>query len=132
MTESAVDAVRGPASDNKSFNRVLAALATLSTGWTIYGTSSNVNQFLSLEEVFRSTKVMLPGLTVLAIEQQQALAAVMFTLCAVCLYETYRRGEKRRTSYLNLGGILVPLLWWILQTTSFFITESVILRFRFR
>ncbi len=122
MTEEVIQPAGGQSSDLRFVNRVLAGLAILSTGWSIYGTFSNVNRFRSLENVFRGVKIPLPGLALLALEYQQALAAVLFTVCASCLYETYRRPEQRRTSYLNMIGILLPLLWWILQTTTFFLT----------
>ena len=123
----------GPAAAFRKANRIPAALAVLAAGWTIFGTSSNLGFFLSLEEVFGGSKVPLPGLTLLFLANQPALTVLNLVIAATCVFGTFRKPDRPGTFYLNTAGIVVPLMCWILQTTTLFITETSILRgIRFR
>jgi hypothetical protein len=111
--------------ETNSLNRVLAGLTILATGWTIYGTSTNINRFLAITDSWGSAKM--PVHSTFPIERHAAVAAVLVTLCVTCLYRAYRKPDQRSTIYLNVAGIVVPLLWWILQTTMFYISVSSVL-----
>jgi len=111
--------------ETSSVNRVLAGLTILATGWTIYGTSTNINRYVALAGSWGSVKI--PVASTFPFERHVAVTVVLVTLCVTCLYRTYRNPERRSTIYLNVAGIVVPLLWWIFQTTVFYISVSSIL-----
>ena len=111
--------------ETRSVNRVLAGLTIIATGWAIYGTSTNINRYLALAGTWGSVKI--PVDSTFPFERHAAVAAVLVTLCVTCLYRTCRKPDRRSTIYLNVAGIVVPLLWWIFQTTVFYVSVSSIL-----
>jgi hypothetical protein len=115
-------------SEFKNVNRVLAGLAVLAAGWTLYGTSCNVTRFVGLYEAFARAKVSLPGLALLAVEHQAAFVLIVLVIAATCAVATVNIPERRSTVYLNVAGITVPLVWWVIQTTAFYITSADILK----
>jgi hypothetical protein len=111
----------------KSANRVLLVLALLAAGWTLYGTALNVNQFRALIEVFGAVKIMLPGLALLALEQRIAFDIIVGVIAGTCVFMTGRDPERLRTLFANVAGIILPLVWWVLQTTTFYMASAVVL-----
>ncbi len=107
------DLSRSPAF--KSVNAVLVLLAVLAMGWSIYGTLCNIRRLPVNLSRFPSSEL---------IGRYEAIAALLVTLCGTCIYRTVRASDRKSTVYLNVVGMLVPLLWWILHTTAFYISVS--------
>jgi hypothetical protein len=127
MTEGPISPETKQATDIKRTNRVLLVLALLSAGWSIYGTTVNVNGFRSLAMVFVKFKIMLPGIALLFLEHQVVVDAFRLVLAGTCVYVTARDPNRGRTVYFNVAGIVAPLLIWLAQLTAFYSTTTVIL-----
>lgn len=102
-----------PPAEFKRVNRVLAALTILSTGWALYGTFWTIRRYLGMPRPFNSP---------FPIERHETVAAVLVTLCVTCLYRTGRAPDRSSTVYLNVAGVVVPLAWWILLTSVFYVS----------
>jgi hypothetical protein len=111
----------------KSLNRVLLGLALLSAGWSLFGTTVNVNGFRGLELAFRQFKVQLPAVALLFLRHQVVLDVLRLVLAGTCVYVTARNANHRRTVYFNVAGIVLPLLIWLAQLTAFYNSSAVLL-----
>ncbi len=111
----------------KSVNRTLAGVGFLATGWAVFGTYSNIERFLRIVDGI-GTKLPVPRLTLLAFEHQTAFVVILIAVAATCAYATFRKPERKSTSYLNISGIVVLLAWWVFQTTAFYFTLASTLR----
>lgn len=114
----------------KRVNHVLLILALLSAGWSIYGTTINVNGFRALGPLFAESNIILPGMAILFTEHQVFLDVLRIVLAGTCVYFTARDADRGRTAYLNAAGIVVPLLIWIVQLMAFYNTIGLDLHIR--
>ena len=108
----------------KSVNRVLAILVFLAAGWTLMGTHFNLSRLERLEGIFRGVKVQLPGLAILSLQHWMAFDVVLVVIAGTCGYATFRVPDRRKTVFLNVAGIVLPLLWWVLQTICLYAGTS--------
>jgi hypothetical protein len=127
MSEDSIPPDSAGQSKIKSANRVLLGLALLAAGWTLYGTTANVSRFWGLTEVFKQVRVPLPGLAVLALEQGIAIDVIVVVIAGTCVFMTFRDPQRIRTIFANVAGIVLPLIWWLLQTSVFYISSAVVL-----
>jgi len=106
-------------------NRVLMVVAILSLGWSMYGTVRNMQRYWELQ-MSMGGRIGSPS-PVPPYERYAAVFLLLATLGGTCLYRTRRAPDRPATVYLNVAGIVVPLLWWIFHTTAFYISVSSLL-----
>jgi len=121
------DQTVGQSPELKSINRVLVVLVLLAVCWTTFGTSVNVSRFGEVLQRLSQMKIPVPGLPLLLLEHQGAFLLIVHVIAATCAWATYRRPDRRSTTYLNVGGIIVLMSWWVLHTTVLYaVTATVI------
>jgi hypothetical protein len=99
---------------------ILAGLALLATGWTIYGTACNVRRFQGLEQFFGYTKLLVPKLTMFVYDRNLEVNLIPVALAPFCGAATFKQRERRETLLLNMAGVVLPLLWWVFHTAMFY------------
>jgi hypothetical protein len=104
----------------RRLNMSLAGLPLLATGWTFYGTSSNVQRFHGLEHFFGSTKLPLPKLTMTVYDHNAKVIILLILLALSCVAATLRERERWETLLLNIAGVVLPLVWWGFHTAMFY------------